>query len=400
MQPVPRSGRSPVPQLLVLVTVALTIFGLLMVFSSSSVQAFQQMGDSQYYFKRQLGFSLGGLALVLFIWRLPYRKLKTLSLLGLAIAVALLVAVLIPGIGTVSNGARRWIDLGAIRFQPSEFAKIALLVFGASVLAQKRGKFRNLKDLMHPFGWVVGLLAFLVLLEPDMGTALILTVSAVVLVFLAGVPFRWLGLIGSALGALALLAIWIEPYRLTRMLSFFDPWGQRQEGGFQIVQSLLAFGSGGLTGQGLGNGHQKFYYLPQSSTDFIFAIVGEELGLAGCLLLLGLFLALGYLGIRIALRAPDNFGRLLAAGITGAILTQALLNLAAVTAVVPVTGVPLPFISYGGSALIGQLAGVGILLSIARAQRMEVLSARSDLRRRDRGSRPPRPSARRRTAGA
>lgn len=390
----------PLSQALFVVAVALTLFGLLMIFSASSVQALSVKDDGLYYFKKQLLSAFLGLGALLFFSWLPYRRLRAVSGVMLGVTVVFLILVLIPGLGVMSGGARRWLQLGPIGFQPSELAKLAVILFGATVLSGRREQITSLAQALNPAGWLVLVIVLLVILEPDFGTAITIAAAFGLILYLVGLPIRQLAAIGAGVVGAGLLVVRLEQYRWERLLSWMDPWGRREEGGFQIIQSLIAFGSGGVTGQGFGESRQKFFYLPQSFSDFIFAIVGEELGLIGALAVIVLFLALAYFGVRIALRSQDQFGRLVAAGLTGTICAQAFLNMAAVTGLLPVTGIPLPFISSGGSALIVQLSAIGILMSIGSTRRMEVLSEGRDLRRRDSRARPARARPGRRTQSA
>jgi cell division protein FtsW len=262
------------------------------------------------------------------------------------------------------NGARRWLSTGVIDFQPSELAKLALALWVAAYLARRRAP-ASLGELLRPLGLVVGLVCGLILIEPDLGTAIAIAVMVTAMLVVAGTPLRALaGTAGIAL-AILLAAIWLEPYRRARFLSFLDPWQDPDGAGFQSVQAMIALGSGGFLGVGLGESVQKVYYLPEASTDMIFAIVGEELGLFGSLSVIGAFALFGYAGFNIALRARDPFGKLLATGLTALVCGQAAVNMSAVLGLVPLTGIPLPFVSYGGSSLVVGLASVGILLNIA-----------------------------------
>jgi cell division protein FtsW len=278
----------------------------------------------------------------------------------------LLVLVLIPGIGLTVSGSRRWIGWGPIRIQPSELAKLALLVFSADLLARRADRVREPGAIVKPLFVVTGAIGGLVMLEPDMGTTIVLALIALTVLFVGGMPvLRMMGvLIGSA--AMGLLVGMVEGYRRARLFSFMDPWKDAGNTGYQVAQSLVALGSGHLKGVGLGASRAKWGFLPNAHTDFIFAIIGEELGLIGTLLVVGLFMAFTYLGVKTALRAPDRFGSLMAAGVTGWIAGQAVVNMGAVTGRLPVTGVPLPFVSFGGSSLVISLAAVGILVNVAR----------------------------------
>ena len=381
-----RGGRADLEfHLLVLVTLALVAFGLVMVYSASSARAAVAAGDPAYYLKRQGVYAFVGLLALVALSRLDFRLLRRAGGPLLVASFVLLVAVL--AIGTSVNGARRWLPLGAVEFQPSELAKLAVAVWLAGVLARRRAP-RSLGELARPAGVVAFLACALILLEPDLGTATALAIMVGAMVVVAGTPLRVLAAAGGIGLALALAAIWLEPYRRARLLSFLDPWADPDGAGFQTVQALIALGSGGFVGVGLGESVQKVYYLPEATTDMIFAIVGEELGLVGTAAVVGSFAVFGYAGFGIALRCRDRFGKLLAAGITALVCGQALVNLAAVLGLAPLTGIPLPFVSYGGSSLVVALAGVGILLNIAGNDAVEAPARLPDRGRRDGRARP------------
>jgi cell division protein FtsW len=302
--------------------------------------------------------------------------------LGTTIALMLMLAGMLV-VAPQINGARRWLDLGPASFQPSELAKLALLVWAAVHLARK-GPPRTLGELWRPIGMLATTFAALILLEPDLGTTIAVMLMLAGMLVVAGVPARVLAGAGAIAMAAGVAAIWVEPYRRARFLSFLDPWGDPENTGFQTVQAIIGIGSGGLTGQGLGHGVQKIFYLPEAHTDMIFAIVGEELGLVGSAFVICAFAVFAYAGLRIALRCRDPFGKRLAAGITALVCGQAAVNLAAVLGLAPLTGIPLPFVSYGGSSLVCLLAAVGILHNIAGNERVVAREARvPDRRRRD-----------------
>jgi cell division protein FtsW len=351
-----------------LAVVLLTAVGLIMVLSASSVTAFAEYGSSFLFFQRQVVYALFGGLVALGAARLPYRIWQRVWVPLLGGSTVLLVLALHPSIGTVAGGAARWIQVGDLTIQPSELVKFAVVVALASVLAA------NLRSLVaEPARWVVPVLvivggtSLLILLQPDLGTMMIISVTSFLLLFAAGVRLRHLLVSAVLAGATGMALILGESYRRARFLSFLDPWADPSHTGYQIVQSLIALGSGRLVGVGLGASRQKWSYVPNAHTDFIFSIMGEELGLAGEIVVLALFAGIVYAGIRISLAAPDAFGRLLAAGITGWLGFQALVNLGAVTGLLPITGVPLPFVSFGGSALVVSLGAVGVLISVGRA---------------------------------
>jgi cell division protein FtsW len=349
-------------QILVLVTLGLVAFGLVMVYSATSAAALLGDGDPVHYLKRQGIYALLGLTLLIVASRADFRRLRPLAPGLLLLTFALCVAVLF--FGPPVNGARRWLVLGPATFQPSELAKLAVVIWTAAYLSGRRLP-RSLGALARPVGVVVALFAGLILLEPDLGTAIALVVAVGALLLVAGVPLRTLGAAAAVAGTLGALAVWLEPYRRERFLSFLDPWSDAQGSGFQVVQATIGIGSGGLLGQGLGQGVQKIFYLPEAHTDMIFAIVGEELGLVGTAAVVCGYAAFAFAGLQIALAARDPFGKLLAAGLTALVCGQAAMNLAAVLGLAPLTGIPLPFLSYGGSNLVVQLASVGVLLNIA-----------------------------------
>jgi cell division protein FtsW len=362
-----RSARRSLAVLTVSVAV-LTMGGLVMVLSASSVSAFAEFGSSFLFFKRQLLYAVLGGLLALGTSRLRYQVWRKAWPPMLALTVVLLVLVLHPAVGRSAGGAARWISVGSFSLQPSEPAKFVLVAAVASILTA------NLKYLhTDPVRWaapvvvLVGLTAGLILLQPDLGTAMVIAASMFLLLFVAGVRLRVLFTTALCSGLVGMALILGERYRRVRFFSFLHPLADPRNTGYQLYQSLIALGSGHLFGVGLGASRQKWMYMPNAHTDFIFAILGEELGLIGEVVVLALFGAFVYAGIRIAVRAPDAYGRMLAAGITGWLGLQALVNLGAVTGVLPITGVPLPFISFGGSSLVVSLAASGVLLSIGRA---------------------------------
>lgn len=364
-------------------TALLIVLGLVMVLSASSVRAFQDSGSSFYFFQRQALWVAIGLPLLLGAGRLRPRTYRVLAYPLLLGALALLVLVLVPGIGRNVNGNQNWIDVGGpFRLQPSETAKLALIVWGADLLARKRKLLVQWKHLLVPFVPVAGLVVSLVLLGGDLGTSLILMSVVGALLFVAGAPLRLFALMLAAGGGLVGYLTMNHSERLERLSSWLDPFADYQHGGWQAAHSIFALASGGWWGVGLGASREKWGTLPEAHTDFIFAIVGEELGLVGSLVLLGLFATLGYAGIRIAGRSGDPFVRVAAAGVTAWITVQALVNIGAVIGALPITGVPLPLVSYGGSAMLPTMLAIGMLLSFARDEP----GARAALRARGPGS--------------
>jgi cell division protein FtsW len=372
-------------RLLVLVTLGLVAFGLVMVFSATSAAAALGNGDPITFLKRQGLYAVAGVALMVAAARFDHRRLRPLTgpLVLIALALCTLVLVAAPEI----NGAKRWLDLGPASFQPSELAKLALLVFAAAYLA-RNGAPRTLGELWRPLGMLALVFAGLIMLEPDLGTTIALMLMLGGMLVVAGVPGRTLAAAGSLALVAGLAAIWVEPYRRARVFSFLDPWSDPQNTGFQTVQAMIGLGSGGLTGKGLGEGVQKINYLPEQQTDMILAVIGEELGLIGTAAVIAAFGAFAFAGFTVALRCRDPFGKLLAAGITSLVCGQAAVNLAAVLGIAPLTGIPLPFVSYGGSSLVVLLAAVGILLNIAADERAPQRVASPDRRRRNSRARP------------
>jgi cell division protein FtsW len=372
------------PAILLAITVAtLVLLGLVMILSASSVSAFADYGSPFLYFKKQLVWAAIGVAGYVFFARFDYRKMKGRGALALGMAILMLCAVLVPGVGIAVGGSARWLGAGPLSFQPSEFAKLALILFAADVFARRReSSLRLLANTALPVIPALGALALLVMLQPDMGTTMILGIVAFGVLFVAGAPLKFIAPLGIAGASLAVFSALAEPYRRARVTAFLDPWKDPLNTGYQTIQSLIALGSGGWFGVGLGASRQKWSYIPNSHTDFIFAILGEEMGLVGTLTVLGLFAFLIYLGIRIAKAAPDRYGMLLASGITLWIGAQALINMGAVTAAAPITGVPLPLVSFGGSSLVISLMAMGILTNVAwqgratRAKRSPMKSGR------------------------
>ncbi len=366
-------------RLLILVTLALVAFGVVCVYSATSAPAALGGGNPTSYVEKQGLYAVLGIGLMVIAQRWDYRRLRALAPMFVVVSIGLLLAVL--AIGPVVNGARRWISFGPAVFQPSELAKLALAVWAASYLA-RRPPPRTLGQLWRPVGLLTAVFAGLLLAEPDLGTTIAILVMLGAMLLVAGTPVRVMGLGIVISGAVAALAIWAEPYMRARILSFLNPWHDPQGSGFQTVQAMIGMGSGGIFGVGLGNGIQKDFFLPEASTDMIGANIGEELGLIGVTCVLLAYLVYAYAGLRIALRCRDAFGKRLAVGLTVLVCGQAFINLAAVMGVAPLTGIPLPFLSYGGSSLVVLLTSVGILLNIASRGNAETASVR-DRRRRD-----------------
>lgn len=349
---------------LILAVASLLLIGVVMVFSASVARAAAQLGDPFNYLKRQAVFAALGLGAMWLTARVPYPQWRRIARPLLLAGLVLLVLVLIPGIGQVRNEARRWIGFGPLSFQPSEFMKFAIVVFMADYLAGVRSLSR-IQSLLVP-GAVLGLVFVLIMLEPDMGTALAISGTVFVMLFAAGAEMSHLGGLFVLGGAAATYYAFSAEYRRARILNFLNPERDPLGSSYQVLQGLYALASGHLFGVGLGRSRQKFWYLPEPHTDYIFAIIGEELGFLGAVVTLCLFLLFTWRGLRIAATAPDRFSSLLATGITTMIALQAVMNIAVVTSSMPATGIPLPFLSYGGSSLVVTLAGVGILLGVSR----------------------------------
>jgi cell division protein FtsW len=381
-------------RLLTLVTLGLVAFGLVMVYSATSAPAALGGGDPGYYLKKQGVYALAGLILLVVASRVPFRALRGLAPGLVLTSIGLLVAVLV--LGEAVNGARRWLTFGPAVFQPSELAKLALAVWAAAYLARKPAP-QTLGELARPIGLLALVFCGLVLAEPDLGTAITIVLMLGGVLLVSGTSVRLLGTAGALVGVAALAAIWLEPYRRARLFSFLDPWSDPQNAGFQSVQALISLGSGGPLGTGLGQSVGKVFYLPEAHTDMIFAIVGEELGLVGTTVVIAGFAVFAYTGMRIALRCKDPFGKRLAVALTTLVSGQAFINLAAVMGVAPLTGIPLPFVSYGGSSLVVLLVSVGVLLNIATD---DVRERRGSVRDRGRGDRRPRPARARGGGGA
>src|ERR687895_1656437 len=346
--------------LLLTATLCLLAAGSVMVYSASSAESlFQGSGDPSYYLKRYLLFGLLGLGLLHVVSRHGLAAVKELTPLLLGAGFFLTVMAMLPGVGVTVNGATRWLAAGPVQFQPSELLKLALVLYAAQLLAARPRVTRTVGSLARPLLIVVGAACLLLLKQPDMGTAMVICLAIGALLVAAGTPIRVLGTIGTTLAGLALLMALVEPYRRERLTSFLDPFSDAGDSGFQAVQALTAIGSGGFFGVGLGESVQKIFYLPEAHTDMILAIIGEELGLIGILAVIGLYGMIAYAGLRAAKAARDLHSKLLAAGVTSLILCQAVLNFFAVMGMAPLTGVPLPFLSYGSTNLIVLLAAIG-----------------------------------------
>jgi len=350
---------------LLLGVAALVGLGAIMVFNVSYFHG-QEMGDAMHFFRKHVTSIVLGIVVAAVTSRIPSERLRQVAYPLLAVAVVLLIAVLIPGLGVKRSGAQRWFSLGLLSFQPTEVAKFAVVLYLAASLVRKGERVRNFKFGVLPHCVVVGLVAGLSLLEPDFGTAALVTGLLAMMLYVGGARLLHLALLGSvALPALVWVVV-MEPYRLARVMTFLDYTKDPQGMGFQLLQSLISFGSGGVSGVGLGQSEQKMFFLPAAHTDFIFSVIGEEFGLVGAGLVVALFVVVGARGLRIAARHPDPFASLLAFGTTVLIVLQGALNIGVVLGCLPTKGLALPFISYGGSAMMIVLAEVGMLLALAR----------------------------------
>jgi cell division protein FtsW len=354
---------------LVLLVGALNVLGLLMVLSASSVQALRNHGSSWFFFNRQMIWVAIATAGLIVASRIDYKRLRRIGAPLLGLSIALMVAVLIPGVGLRVGGSTRWLGYGALRMQPSELAKFGLLLFASDLLARRHDQMKERRRTMWPVVGAYGLVAVLLLAQPDLGTALVTGCMALTVLFLAGAPLGAMAGLGVGAAAMTFVLAKVEPYRWQRMSSFLNPFADASNTGYQAAQGRVALAAGGLLGVGLGASRAKWGFLPAAHTDFIFAIIGEELGLIGTLTVILLFGSVAAVGVRVALQATDRFGSLLAGGVTAWIVGQAVINMGAVVGLLPITGVPLPFVSSGGSSLVPAMAAIGVLLNVTRQTR-------------------------------
>ena len=381
-----RAARIEAPveyNLLLTATLILLAFGAVMVFSASSTSAILSDGglaDSAYYLQRTLIAIAIGLFLMMAVMRIRLSRVRAAIPLIIRLVLVSLAAVLVAG--TAVNGTKGWFMLGPIQFQPAEFLKLGLVLYGAHLFANRPDRLESVRD-MAPFLFMTAAACGLVMLQPDMGTAMVAVFAAGITLFAAGARPRDLALLGGGLAFSALLLALAAPYRRQRLLTFLDPSSDVSGAGFQTLQAKIAIGSGGLDGVGIGNGVQKAFYLPEAHTDMISAVIGEEFGFIGMLLLVAVYGLIGYAGFRIAKVARDDFGRILATGLTGLILVQATLNLYAVMGLAPLTGVPLPLVSYGNNSLVVSLIAIGLILNVARGGEAATLSRAPARRGRD-----------------
>lgn len=360
-------GRDESDKTLMAVAILLLVIGLVMIYSASAVLASRQYGGSFFFFKRQILWAVIGLAAMVAASRLPYSIWQPAALPLIFVTLLLLVLVLIPGIGVEVNGSRRWLRLGPMTLQPSELARLCGVVYLARYLAKRPGRLDDFFRGFLPPLIVIGVILALIMGESDLGTAAVMGMVAALMLFIGGARLRHLWMMGLLSAPVLYAMIMKIGYRRARLMAFLDPWQDPSDSGFQMIQSFLALGNGGPIGVGLGNGHQKLFFLPYPHTDFIFAVIGEELGFIGTGVVVLLFGVLAWRGLVIALRGPDLFGRYLAFGLTMMIAVQAFINMAVVTGLLPTKGLALPFLSYGGSSLLVNLVAVGVLSNISKA---------------------------------
>jgi cell division protein FtsW len=353
-------------KLLFITIIIISLFGLIMIYSSSYIWANYKYNNPYKFVITQSVFVIVGLIIMLILSKLDYKIYYKYANKILFICMILLALVLIPGIGSVRNGSRSWFGIGSFGIQPSEFAKMGLIIFVSKYLTNNKKDMKNVIKGVFPILFVILIFFGLIMLEPDFGTAMVIVITLITLIFVSGVKVSFF-LKAGLLGIIGIVGIIISaPYRLKRIVSFLNPWSDPLGSGYQILQSLYAIGPGGLLGQGYLNSRQKYFYLPEPQTDFIFSIISEELGFLGVLIVTILFLIIFYRGIVIALKKTDLFGKYLSFGLSFGLIIQACLNLSVVVGLIPVTGVTLPFISYGGSSLLISMASIGIILNISR----------------------------------
>lgn len=348
--------------------IILSLFGILMIYSSSYIWAEYKYNDPYKYLKNQALFFIIGVILMIIVSKIDYKKYFKYANKILILCITLLILVLIPGIGSVRNGSRSWFGIGSFGIQPSEFAKLGLIIFTSKYLSNNPNSMKSFKKGVLPILIITLGMFGIIMLQPDFGTGTILVMTIIGLLFVAGLNikiFVKFGIVGIV-GVVGLILV--APYRLKRILSFLDPWSDPLGSGFQIIQSLYSIGPGGLFGLGLGNSIQKHFYLPEPQTDFIFSIISEEFGFMGILIISALFIIIFYSSLKISMKCTDLFGKYLSFGITFGLIFQSILNLSVVVGLIPVTGVTLPFLSYGGSSLLIIMVSMGIILNISRYQ--------------------------------
>jgi len=381
-EPAERAAKPPLEHsILLTATLCLFAIGAVMVYSASSAEALLDgQADPSTYLRRYVLYGALGLLAMRIASRMSLKAVKRLTPFALILSFLLTAAVMIPGVGVNVNGATRWLGAGPIQFQPSELLKVTLVLYAAALLAARPRRIRTIGGLIKPLALVVGAACALLMAQPDMGTALVVCAAIGVLLVAAGARIRHLAVLAGGLAFMVLILALAEPYRRDRLTAFLDPWADAGDTGFQAVQAMIAIGSGGLFGVGLGESVQKVFYLPEAHTDMILAIIGEELGLLGIGCVVALYLLVAYAGLRAAKLAGDRYTKLLGAGLTGLILSQATLNLFAVMGLAPLTGVPLPFISYGSTNMIVLLGAMGLMLNIAaRGGRARITDSDDDV---------------------
>ena len=353
-------------KILFVTVIILAVFGLVMIFSASSIWAEYKFHDPFKFVKMQGLFFIVSIIIMVILSKIDYHIYFKYANIILICCAILLILVLIPGIGSVRNGSRSWFGIGSLGIQPSEFAKIGLIIYVAKYLTNNKRFMKSIKKGVLPILGVIGFFFLVIMLEPDFGTAMVIVLTLVVLIFISGVQISFFVKIGLA-GLLGIVGIIVAaPYRMKRIVSFLNPWSDPLGSGYQILQSLYAIGPGGLLGQGFLKSRQKYFYLPEPQTDFIFSIISEELGFLGVLIVTTFFLIIFYRGISISLKSADLFGKFLVFGLSFGLIIQAALNLMVVVGLIPVTGVTLPFLSYGGSSLLVSMASIGIILSVSK----------------------------------
>jgi len=360
-----QKGRSIDFSILIL-TIILVLFGIVMVFSASFYYAEQNYNDQYFFFKKQIIGAVAGLACMIFFMLFDYKKLAKFRYPLLILSIALLGLVFIPGVGVKLNGSSRWIPLPGFNLQPVEVVKIALIIFMSANIAGKKEKMKTFKFGVFPYLLIMGIICLLLFLQPNFSAVISIGLLTFILIFVGGANILHLGVLGGSAGAALYLLLFTQEYRANRILAFIDPWKYPSDQGYQLIQSLYSIGSGGIFGMGFGNSRQKFLFLPYGESDFIFSIITEELGFIGALCVIALFALLIWRGIRVAMRAPDMFGSMLAAGVVSIIAIQVLMNIAVVTGTIPPTGVSLPFLSAGNSSLVIFMSSIGVLLNISK----------------------------------
>ncbi|MBD5653741.1 MAG: putative lipid II flippase FtsW [Candidatus Eremiobacteraeota bacterium] len=372
-----RDSNAP-PDIVLFSTVAtLVAIGLVMIFSASSALAVAENHDGAYFLKRQIAGLCVASGIAFLAYRFDYRKLRHIAPFALGATILALLLVLVPHVGKLVGGSSRWIGVGPFSFEPSEFAKLSLVIYLASALSSKGERVKSLVHGVFPLAFVTGLIAILVIKQPDFGTASLLVFTAGTMLFVAGARIAHLLMVAAVVIPPAIVLVRHDPYKLARIVALIDPWKDPEDKGFHIVQSLMALGSGGWFGVGLGFSRQKFFWLPEAHTDFIGSIIGEELGFVGIVAIVALFVLFAYRAVRIALGAQDRFGFFLVIGCMSTIVIQAFVNLGVVSSSWPVTGVPLPFISYSGSSLVTSLVAVALVANVGRSERRRASTAAS-----------------------